>query len=86
MSKIPKMLDFNKTEDKGTFFLPLFGKNKNGAFEVNANLRMQVDILPIKQASETPVGQARDEANHSPFLPPPVGRISLSLNPFKMYK
>ena len=64
----------------------LYGKNKNGKFEVNAKLRMQIDIVPIKQADEMPVGQGRDEPNHDPYLPPPVGRISLSLNPFKMWK
>ena len=30
------------------------------------------------------MGEARQEPNHSPFLPPPVGRLSFSLNPFKM--
>ena len=30
------------------------------------------------------MGVARKEPNHSPFLPPPVGRLNLSLNPFKM--
>lgn len=35
-------------------------------------------------ADSNKVGDARSEPNHSPFLPPPVGRISFSLNPFKM--
>ena len=36
------------------------------------------------RAEKNKVGDARQEPNHSPFLPPPVGRLSLSLNPFKM--
>ena len=35
-------------------------------------------------ATKNPVGSGRAEPNHSPFLPPPVGRISFSLNPFTM--
>ncbi len=31
------------------------------------------------------VGEARSEPNANPFLPPPVGRISFSLNPLKMF-
>jgi hypothetical protein len=55
-------------------------------FTSNAKMRMQIDILPVKLAEMGPVGQAREDPNHSPFLPPPIGRISLSLNPFKLYK
>ena len=39
---------------------------------------------PISSAERNHVGVARKEPNHSPFLPPPVGRLNLSLNPFKM--
>ena len=31
------------------------------------------------------VGEARQEPNINPYLPPPVGRISLTLNPWKMF-
>ena len=37
-------------------------------------------------AEKNPVGKARDNPNHSPTLPQPEGRITLSLNPFDMYK
>lgn len=40
--------------------------------------------MPKAMAEANKVGEARQEPNHSPFLPPPVGRISFSLNPFKM--
>ena len=30
------------------------------------------------------VGKGRDDPNVNPYLPPPVGRIEFTLNPFKM--
>ena len=38
------------------------------------------------RAEANKVGEARQEPNHSPFLPPPVGRLSFSLNPLKMFQ
>jgi hypothetical protein len=42
--------------DKSSFHLDLYGKNKNGMFTINAKMRMQIDILPIKLAEQHPVG------------------------------
>ena len=42
-------------------------------------------MLPAELADKNPVGRARQEPNHSPFLPQPEGRFELSLNPLKMY-
>ena len=40
--------------------------------------------MPVKVANANRVGKARDNPNHSPFLPPPEGRIAeFSLNLFK---
>ena len=36
------------------------------------------------RADANKVGEARNDPNHDPFCPPPTGRISFSLNPFKM--
>jgi len=47
-------------------------------------VRLGLSIMPIALANGNKVGQGRGEPNHSPFLPPPVGRLSLSLNPFTM--
>jgi hypothetical protein len=46
---------------------------------------MQIDVLPADQADKNPLGKARQEPNHSPFLPQPEGRFELSLNPIKMF-
>lgn len=43
-----------------------------------------LEILPIWKADMTKVGKGRDEPNCNPYLPPPVGRISFSLNPITM--
>merc|ERR1712050_16957 len=47
-------------------------------------IRCDLRIVPIAIAKTTEVGDGRNEPNNSPYLPPPVGRISFSLNPFKM--
>jgi hypothetical protein len=47
-------------------------------------LRIDVRLYPLKEAEANPVGAARNDANMEPYLPPPVGRLEFSLNPFKM--
>jgi len=46
---------------------------------------VRIDVLPIVNAEKNPVGKARDEPNHSPYLPKPQGRVELTIDPFKMY-
>lgn len=43
---------------------------------------ISISIWPKARADAQPVGAGRDAPNHSPYLPPPVGRISFSWNPF----
>ena len=47
-------------------------------------VRISMNITPGDLAKANAVGAGRSEPNHSPFLPPPVGRISFSLNPITM--
>ena len=47
-------------------------------------MRIGINITPGEMAKSNPVGNGRTEPNQSPYLPPPVGRISFSLNPFSM--
>ena len=47
---------------------------------------MQIEIVPLDYAEKNAVGAAREEPNCNPFLPPPVGRLSLSLNPCVMFR
>jgi hypothetical protein len=48
-------------------------------------VRISLSVTPSDMAIANPVGTGRSEPNHSPFLPPPVGRLSFSLNPFTMF-
>lgn len=74
-------------KDKDTFWIETHTKNaKDGKPEFTGKLRCQMDILPADQADKAKVGHGRTEPNHSPFLSPPTGRLSLSLNPFKMFQ
>jgi hypothetical protein len=59
--------------------------DKNGKVEKTGKVRMQVDIYPKSMAVMNKVGDGRSEPNANPFLPPPIGRISFSLNPLKMF-
>ena len=67
-------------EDEDSFWIDM--KDKNG--ELNGKIRIQIDIVPKEQADSYPNGEGRSDPNHSPFLPPPVGRIQWSLNPWTM--
>lgn len=73
-------------KDDSSFWVTMKGKDDNGNVCDNGKVRIQVDIFPIALAEANKVGEARQEPNHSPFLPPPVGRLSFSLNPFKMFQ
>ena len=64
--------------DDDTFYLTCF---KDGeAIKIRLDLR----ILPGEMAKTLEVGKARNEPNMEPYLPPPVGRIQFSYNPFAM--
>jgi len=66
-------------------YLPLYTKNKKtGKIEKCGKVGVQVDIIPGDMAEKNAVGKARDNPNHSPFLPQPKGRLEFSLNPIKM--
>jgi uncharacterized membrane protein len=47
-------------------------------------LCLSVNILPKAEAKISENGFGRREPNHSPLLPPPVGRLKWSWNPFVM--
>ena len=47
-------------------------------------IRLDLRIMPAVVAKSREVGSGRENPNMEPYLPPPVGRIQFSLNPFKM--
>ena len=74
---------FDKEED--SFYVEMKSMGENGEIEKNGRIRIRLDILSQEDAEKGKVGTAREEPNHSPFLPPPIGRLSLSLNPCTMF-
>ena len=50
----------------------------------NGWVQLSVEAVPRVLAEAKPCGHGRSEPNSFPKCPPPTGRISLSLNPFKM--
>jgi hypothetical protein len=66
--------------DEDSFWLDM--KDKNGT--TNGRMRVQIDIVPKEIAQSYQIGEGRSDPNHSPFLPPPVGRIQWSWNPWTM--
>lgn len=78
-------MDF-EFKDDSTFWLPMKSKNDKGELENNGFVLVQIDIVPKDYAEANNVGSAREEPNANPFLPPPIGRLSFSLNPCKMYQ
>lgn len=46
---------------------------------------VSMELVPLEKAKQQPVGNGRSAPNNSPYLPPPAGRLSFSLNPFKVF-
>ena len=59
-------------------------KEATGKGEKSGRVLCTLEILPKKLADLDVVGKGRDDPNVNPYLPPPVGRIQFTLNPFKM--
>jgi len=47
-------------------------------------VQLSLEIFPIKLAQENKVGKGREEPNVNPYLPPPVGRVQLTWNPYTL--
>lgn len=75
--KMPKdvTLDFQSDD---SFFLTTYKDGKP------IKIRIDLRIMPKNIAEKRKVGDGRENPNMEPHLPPPVGRIEFSLNPFKM--
>ena len=73
-------------KDEESFWVPMISKNAQGVLDTNGFVRIRIDITSMKEAEKTKIGSARDEPNIEPYLPPPVGRLRFTLNPYEMYK
>ena len=73
-------IEFIKDEDKlNKFWIQLEKQGKKGG-----RVLCSLEIVPKWYAELHPVGKGRDEPNINPYLPPPVGRIKFTWNPFKI--
>ena len=75
--KMPAGTSLEFREDD-TFILTTYKDGKD------IKLRIDLRIVPAALVKAKPVGPGRENPNMEPFLPPPIGRIQFSLNPFKM--
>ena len=69
----------DEDEEGNKFWVQLEKQGKQGG-----RVLCSLEIVPQWYADMHPVGKGRDEPNMNPYLPPPVGRIKFSLNPFTM--
>ncbi len=67
-----------KFRDDDSFILTTYKDGKP------IELRIDLRVMPKEVAKKREVGTGRENPNMEPYLPPPVGRIEFSLNPFKM--
>ena len=80
--KLGDSMKFEFTKDDDDSF---FVETKDASGKYVGKVRISLSVTPIETALANPVGYGRSEPNHSPYLPPPVGRISFSLNPFTLF-
>ena len=82
--KIPNVEFLSPEEDPdGTkFWVQMYKGGVNS--ERKGRVLCSLQVLPKWKAEMNPVGKGRDEPNVDPYLPPPIGRIEFTLNPFKM--
>ena len=73
-------------EDGIKFWVQCYkGRKESGVRgEKSGRVMCSLEIFPKKIADLDVVGKGREEPNVNPYLPPPVGRIQFTLNPFKM--
>jgi hypothetical protein len=45
---------------------------------------LSIQLVPVAMRDKLPAGRGRSDPNSNPVLPPPVGRLQFSLNPFTM--
>jgi len=69
----------DEDEEGAKFWVQLEKNGKKGG-----RVLCSLEIVPEWYAIAYPVGKGRDSPNVEPYLAPPIGRISFTLNPIKM--
>lgn len=71
-------------QESEKFFVDFTTKDSSGKESNVGKVLLSVEIVPLVKAKSCTNGEGRSEPNIEPTLPPPDGRVSLSVNPFKM--
>ena len=66
------------------FFMDFVSKDQTGKEKFVGKVQISAEILPVAKARSCLNGEGRTEPNIEPTLPPPEGRVQLSMNPVKM--
>ena len=70
----------NKDEQK--FWMPMHKPGDGG--EPGGWVQVSIELVDGIEAKHDPVGTGRSLPNKQPYLPPPLGRVKLTLNPFSL--
>jgi hypothetical protein len=57
---------------------------ENARVKPQGEVAISIAIVPKTEYEAQPVGNGRSEPNQDPYLPPPTGRFSFSLDPMKI--
>ena len=71
-------------QDANKFWISCMRRNEDREMEPGGRVQVSFELMPKSFAEACPVGSGRDDPNIDPFLPPPIGRIKWSWNPFDM--
>lgn len=69
-------------ESETEFWVKCTRTENDGTVVDSGAVLCSLEVLPMWKADQVKVGKGRDEPNCNPFLPPPIGRIRFSLNPY----
>ncbi|EQC32228.1 hypothetical protein SDRG_09979 [Saprolegnia diclina VS20] len=86
---IGSFLDFiglGRLHDDSEWLTMRFHNRAEGKSEEMGQVAIGIQIVTEAEYSATPVGSGRKEPNINPYLPPTVGRIKLSANPFNVLR
>ena len=77
----PLLGDDDPDLEAAKFWLPVQARGKD---KHQGKLLLSIQLVPIEEVEKLAAGRGRSEPNTNPVLPKPVGRLSFTLNPFKM--
>jgi hypothetical protein len=71
--------------DDADWFNIEFNSRESTSAEYLGRIAVSMSIVPEVEYENDPVGSGRNEPNKDPYLPPPNGRLSFSLNPMAIF-